>query len=182
MRDEDIDEQPSKSRRKRECDDLQKTAERLLALKAEDLALIELPADLADALEQARRIKSRSALKRQRQYLGKLMRSADSESIEKQLAVVEHRHDVNTARFRKIEKWRDRLLEHDGTVLDEIIAAHADIDRHHIHNLVRQAGRESKQNKPPAAARKLFSYLRDIEDAAFTLAKDGDTGGNKPQE
>ena len=75
-----------------------------------------------------------------------------------------HRNDVNTARFRKIEKWRDRLLEHDSTVLDEIAAAHAGIDRQHIHNLVRQAGSEAEHNKPPAAARKLFSYLRDAED------------------
>jgi ribosome-associated protein len=157
------EEQPSKSQRKRECDGLQKTGERLLALKPDELALIDLPADLADALLQAQRIKSRGALKRQRQYLGKLMRALDSESIEKQLDAVVHRNDVNTARFRKIEKWRDRLLEHDTKVLGDIIAAHADIDRQHIHNLVRQADRESKLNKPPAAARKLFSYLRDAD-------------------
>jgi len=165
------DEPPSKSQRKRECDGLQKTGERLLSLKPDELALIDLPADLADALQQAQRIKSRGALKRQRQYLGKLMRAADSESIEKQLDAVVHRNDVNTARFRKIEKWRDRLLEHDSTVLDEIIVDLADIDRQHIHSLVRQADREAKQNKPPAAARKLFCYLRDTENLALTLSE-----------
>jgi ribosome-associated protein len=163
MNSEYTDEPPSKSQRKRECDGLQKTGERLLALRPDELALIDLPADLAEALQQAQRIKSRGALKRQRQYLGKLMRAADSEAIEKQLDAVVHRNDINTARFRKIEKWRDRLLDHDDAVLGEIIAAHADIDRQHIHNLVRQADRESTQNKPPAAARKLFSYLRDAD-------------------
>lgn len=163
MNSEYTDEPPSKSQRKRECDRLQKTGERLLALKPDELALFDLPADLAEALQQAQRIKSRGALKRQHQYLGKLMRAIDSETIEKQLDAVVHRNDVNTARFRKIEKWRDRLLEHDSAVLGDIIAAHADIDRQHIHNLVRQADRESKQNKPPSAARKLFRYLRDAD-------------------
>jgi ribosome-associated protein len=163
MNSEHIDEPPSKSQRKRECDGLQKTGERLLALRPDELALIDLPAELADALQQAQRIKSRGALKRQRQYLGKLMRAIDSEAIEKQLDAVVHRNDVNTARFRKIEKWRDRLLAHDSMVLGEIITAHTDIDRQHIHNLVRQADRESSHNKPPAAARKLFSYLRDAD-------------------
>jgi ribosome-associated protein len=158
-----FDEPPSKSQRKRECDDLQKTGERLLALKPDELALIDLPADLADALQQAKQIKSHGALKRQRQYLGKLLRVVDSEAIEKQLNAVVHRNDLNNARFRKIEKWRDRLLEHDGAVLDEIIAAHADIDRQHINNLVRKADRESSQGKPPTAARKLFSYLREVD-------------------
>ena len=176
------DEPPSKSQRKRECDGLQKTGERLLALKPDELALIDLPADLADALQQAQRIKSHGALKRQRQYLGKLMRAVDSESIEKQLDAVVHRNDINTARFRKIEKWRDRLLEHDGTVLDEIIAAHADIDRQHIHSLVRQADRETKQNKPPAAARKLFSYLRDTENQALALSESTEAGDDDGQE
>jgi ribosome-associated protein len=161
MNSEYTDEPPSKSQRKRECDGLQKTGERLLALKPDELALINLPVDLAEALQQAQRIKSRGAMKRQRQYLGKLMRAVDSEAIEKQLDAVVHRNDINTARFRKIEKWRDRLLEHDNKVLDEITAVHMYVDRQHIHNLIRQADRESDQNKAPAASRKLFRYLRD---------------------
>jgi len=169
-----LDEPPSKSQRKRECDGLQKTGERLLALKPEELALIDLPAELADALQQAQRIKSRGALKRQRQYLGKLMRALDSESIEAQLDAVVHRNDVNTAHFRKIEKWRDRLLEHDSAVFDEIVAASADIDRQHIRNLVRQADAESTQHKPPAAARKLFRYLRDAANGDEPAPKSAD--------
>jgi ribosome-associated protein len=176
------DEPPSKSQRKRECDGLQKTGERLLALRPDELALIDLPADLADALQQAQRIKARGALKRQRQYLGKLMRAIDSEAIEKQLDEVVHRNDINTARFRKIEKWRDRLLEHDATVLGEIIAEHADIDRQHIHNLVRQADRESKQNKPPAAARKLFSYLRNADSVTIVPPYSGGQEEESDQE
>ena len=151
----------SKSQKKRDCDALQKISDQLLKLNDDDLALIDLPAELVDALQEAQRIHSNSALKRQRQYLGKIMRACDSDAIEQQLNRVIHRNDTNTAQFRKIEKWRDRLIDNDKDVLTEIIRQYPDLDRNHVHNLVRQAVKEAQANKPPAASRKLFKYLRD---------------------
>ena len=152
----------SKSQKKRECDALQRISDKLLKLKPDELALIDLPADLEDALNEAHRIHSNSALKRQRQYLGKIIRSCDSEKIEKQLNTVIHRNDTNTAQFKKIERWRDRLIDNDKQVLGEIIQQHPALDRQYVHNLVRQATKEESANKPPAASRKLFKYLREI--------------------
>lgn len=152
----------SKSQRKRDCDSLQKISDRLLKLKPDELSLIDLPEELVDALKEAHRIHSNSALKRQRQYLGKIMRACDSDIIEQQLNSIIHRNDINTAQFKKIEKWRDRLIDNDKQVLGEIIGQYPDLDRHHVHNLVRQAGKEASTNKPPAASRKLFKYLREI--------------------
>ena len=156
----------SKSQKKRDCDALQKIGERLLKLKPADLSLIDLPTELAEALEEARRIHSNSALKRQRQYLGKIMRTCDHEKIEQQLMGVEHRNDTNTAQFKKLEKWRDRLIDNDQDVLGEIIEEHPDLDRQHVHNLVRQAAKEAAAGKPPTASRKLFKYLREIAAAS----------------
>ena len=152
----------SKSQRKRDCDALQKIGEQLIKLKADDLASILLPEELELAILEARKLKSNSALKRQRQYIGKIMRSCDSEDIAAQLNKVLHKNDTNTALFKKIERWRDRLLENDKNVLGEIISAHPQVDRQHIHNLVRQAEKEAKTNKPPSSSRKLFKYLRDL--------------------
>jgi len=163
MSEDDIHEEwTSKSQRKRECDAQKKISDRLLKLKPEELALIELPAELEDALKQAHRIHSNSALKRQRQYLGKIMRTCDSDNIENQLNSVIHRNDTNTAQFKKIERWRDRLVENDEEILGEIIQQHPELDRQHVHTLVRQAAKEAAANKPPAASRKLFKYLREI--------------------
>jgi ribosome-associated protein len=165
IEDEQTEEQsPSKSQLKRECDALQKLGEELLTLQTSDLNSMELPDELDDAVRTARKIQSRGGLKRQRQLIGKIMRQIDSESIEKQLAIIKHKHDTNTAAFRKIEQWRDRLLSNDKTALTEIINSHPDVDRQHINQLMRHALREQSQNKPPASARKLFKYLRDLEE------------------
>jgi ribosome-associated protein len=164
--DDSAEEWISKSQRKRDCDRLQSISDQLLKLKPEDIALIDLPNELKDALNEAHHIHSNSALKRQRQYLGKIMRACDSEKIEQQLNAVIHRNDTNTAQFKKIEKWRDRLLDNDRQILGEIILQLPDLDRHHVHNLVRQAAREAAAEKPPSASRKLFKYLREISAAS----------------
>ncbi|MDH3342691.1 MAG: DUF615 domain-containing protein [Gammaproteobacteria bacterium] len=155
---------PSKSQEKRDCDALKKLGEELVLLKQEDLDTMNLPETLLAALNEARKIQSRSGLKRQRQYIGKIMRQIDAEEIKKQLEKIRHKHDINTTQFRKIEQWRDRLLQDDKTALSEVIESHPDIDRQHINQLIRQAKKELQANKPPASARKLFKYLRDLHE------------------
>ena len=155
---------PSKSQEKRDCDALKKLGDKLVTLKQEDLDSMSLPETLLAAIHEARRIQSRCGLKRQRQYIGKMMRQVDAEEIKKQFELIKHKHDTNTSQFRKIEQWRDRLLADDKAALSEIIDAHPEIDRQHINQLIRQAKRELKMEKPPASARKLFKYLRDLHE------------------
>jgi ribosome-associated protein len=73
---------PSKSERKRQMHALQAMGERLVALPQSDLNLITISDErLSDAIALARRITARSGLKRQLQYIGKLMRSVDATEI-----------------------------------------------------------------------------------------------------
>ena len=161
---DDIDYWPSKSQVKRECHHLTDVGEEILKLKAEEIRSLELPDELQEAVNTALKIKSRSGLKRQRQYIGKILRSIDSEDIEARLRKIQHRHDTNTAQFKRLERWRDRLIDNDKQALNEIIDFYADVDRQHINQLIRAAVQENKQEKPPAASRKLFKYLRELED------------------
>jgi ribosome-associated protein len=162
--DEELYSGPSKSQVKRECLHLLDVADTILKLSQEDRNTLELPIELEEAIATALKIKSRSGLKRQRQYIGKLLRSIDGEEIETQINKIMHRNDTNTAQFKRLEKWRDQLIDNDRETLDEVIARYHDIDRQHINQLIRIAGQELKQNKPPAAARKLFKYLRELEE------------------
>ncbi len=71
------DTKPSKSARKREYLALQKLGEDLVLLLESDLRAMNLDEDLLDAILEAKRIKKRGALRRQKQYIGKLMGRLD---------------------------------------------------------------------------------------------------------
>ncbi len=77
---------PSKSARKREHLALQKLGEELITLKESDLDDLPLDDDLREALSEARQIKAHGALRRQKQYIGKLMRNVDPEPLRLKLA------------------------------------------------------------------------------------------------
>lgn len=77
---------PSKSARKREYLALQQLGEELLTLKEHDLLGMQLDDELLDAVLEARRIKAHGALRRQKQYIGKLMRHIDPAPIRAALA------------------------------------------------------------------------------------------------
>jgi ribosome-associated protein len=80
------DTKPSKSAKKREYLALQKLGEQLITLRASDLDSMPLDEELRSAVLEARQMKSRGALRRQKQYIGKLMRQADAEPIRLALA------------------------------------------------------------------------------------------------
>jgi len=81
-------ERPSKTRLKRQMHELQRLGERLAALAPAQLAQIELPEALREQIELTRRITAREALRRQLQYVGRLMRQADADAIRAALANV----------------------------------------------------------------------------------------------
>jgi ribosome-associated protein len=71
------DSKPSKSARKREYLALQKLGEDLIPLLEPDLRAMNLDDDLLDAVLEAKRMKKRGALRRQKQYIGKLIARLD---------------------------------------------------------------------------------------------------------
>ncbi len=77
---------PSKSARKREHLALQKLGEELILLKHSEFDSLTLDDDLRIAVVEARQIKAHGALRRQKQYIGKLMRRVDPESLRDQVA------------------------------------------------------------------------------------------------
>lgn len=85
------DSKPSKSARKREYLALQKLGEELVTLRESELLSMPLDEDLLEAVQEARRIKAHGALRRQKQYIGKLMRHVDPEPINAALERLRHK-------------------------------------------------------------------------------------------
>jgi len=152
---------PSKTQRKKTVHALQELGEALVALNEQQLAGIDMPERLRDAVEQARRITAFEARRRKLQYIGKLMRSVDVEPIRAALeaALAPARSEI--AAHQRIEAWRDRLLA-DPDAIDELLAEYPGTEGRRLRALVRTALRERAEGSPPHAFRELYQALRAV--------------------
>jgi len=155
----------SKTRRKREMHELQALGVALAELPESQLKEMHLGEGLLAALLEAKRIKSHEAKRRQMQYIGRLMRELDPAPIRSRLAEVEGHSAQATARHRRIETWRERLLG-DDAALTEFAAAFPAADLQALRASLRNARKEQKEGKPPRAYRELFRILKDIESSS----------------
>jgi ribosome-associated protein len=155
-------ERPSKSERKRQSDDLKALGEALIGLPQSELDALPLPDPLREAVMLARRITAHGGLYRQKQYIGKLMRKIDAEPIRAALNAKHERERVQALRFRRVEQWRDRLLEEGPTAIEHLRGETAtQIDTQAVSELVERARTERAQGGPPHASRELFRVLRE---------------------
>lgn len=79
----------SKTEKKKDALLLQELGEKLFKLSESQIEKIDLPEEIYKAVKVAKNIKSRGALKRQRQYIGVLMRKIDPEPIKEALRNIE---------------------------------------------------------------------------------------------
>lgn len=103
-------EAPSRSAKKRESAARQKIGESLIKLSPEERRGLPLSEDLLEALSFCDSLSDKEALRRQRQYIGKLMREADTPAIMAALGKMENPHAAQMARFHAAERWREKML------------------------------------------------------------------------
>ena len=152
---------PTKTELKRQAHAVQDLANRLVDAPADVVDGLGLPDKLADAVELARRIPGGGALVRQRQFVAKLLRGLDPAPIR---AVLDARDDaarLDAARFRRAERWRDRLVQGGADELAEFVAEFP-AGREALPGLVAAAVAERRGGKSTAAARELFRRIRDL--------------------
>ncbi|WP_415882019.1 ribosome biogenesis factor YjgA [Neptuniibacter sp. QD34_54] len=153
----------SKTDVKKQMHALQDLGAKLTKLNKEQLDKLSLDDRLRSAIDEFHRIKSNGAQKRHLQFIGKLLRTEDSEEIEQAIGLFEAGHQAHTQAFHKLERWRDRLIGEGNSALQAYVAEHKNADIQHLRQLIRNAQKEQKLEKPPAAARKLFKYLREVD-------------------
>ena len=166
---EDNDESlfTSKTAKKKAMAALQKVGEQLIRLNNQQLAAIPLEDNLRAAIVQAQAMRTGNALRRQLQYIGKLMRSTDHESITQALKCLQDTDKRQTHLFHQTESWRDRFIDQGQPALDDFLAQYPDSDRQQLRQLLREVTKEKQQlvanpDLPPKYSRKLFKILRDI--------------------
>ncbi|HWN06250.1 MAG TPA: ribosome biogenesis factor YjgA [Steroidobacteraceae bacterium] len=156
---------PTKGELKRQAQAVQDLANRLVDAPAALVDGLDLPDKLADAVALARRIKVRGALVRQKQFVAKLMRGLDLDPVRAALDAHEDAARLDAARFRRVERWRDRL-ENDGPEALEVFAAeNPGVDRATLAALAAAAAAERASGHGAGAGRKLFRYVQQLLEA-----------------
>lgn len=150
----------SKTRKKQAMQDLQELGEELVRLPESRLAKLSLPEGLRAAVMDCRRMTKHEALRRQLQYIGRLMRSVDPAPIQAQINQWRGQSSQATALMHKIERWRDRLIAEEDT-LTEFLRDVPGVDATEARQLIRNARREAAENRPPKSSRALFRLIRD---------------------
>ena len=156
---ESWEQRASKSARKREAASLQDLGVQLAALPDHEIEGLNLPDTLATALRDLRRLPTHGAQLRQRQYIGKLMRSIDPEPVLAKLKERKQRHDVEVRHFQKIESWRDRLLQEPEAV-EALLEEYPTADRAELSRLLDKTAKETAEQRSPSGSRELFAFLR----------------------
>lgn len=151
---------PTKSELKRQARSTQELADRLIDAPADIVAGLELPEKLTDALALARRITRHGAALRQRQFVAKLMRGLDPEPIRLALEAEAQASRQDAARFRRAERWRDRLIADRDDAILRFMAEFPAADAATLESLVAAAVAEPAAAKPAGARRALFRWVQ----------------------
>ena len=163
------DEFISKTRRKKEMRQLQDVGAALVELSRDQLARIDMPENLREAVMACQSITKHEARRRQMQWIGKLMRHVDAEPIRAKLDAWKSVSAADVAHAHLLERWRDRLLAEPGALA--LLAneyPHADLQQ--MRTLIRNVQREREQNTPPKNYRVLFQLLREIVEVGGNTA------------
>lgn len=156
------DEYISRTQMKKDARAMQKLGEELVGLSPEQLAAIELPEELREAVNEAGKIKAHGARRRQLQRIGRLMREVDPDPIQNALDNIRQGDHQKKLAFKKIEKWRDELKQGNLDLIEEILNQCPGAERQRLTQLARNAQHEYEAKKGVKSSRTLFRYLKQV--------------------
>ncbi|MCE2908906.1 MAG: DUF615 domain-containing protein [Burkholderiaceae bacterium] len=164
---DDADSRPSKSALKRQSHDLQALGLEVADLPEQRLTATPMPDGLREAILEYRRTKSHEGRRRQLQYVGKLMRSADEAVLREAVAAARLGSARETLALHEAERWRAELIA-DDAALTRWMQQHPDSDAQQLRSLVRAARRDAvvPEARQPRSHRELFQFIKACSVAA----------------
>lgn len=159
--DDEFDDRPSKTEIKKAHLELQELADKMTGLSDGELERLGVNEDIRQAVALARKMKASGARKRQLKFCAGKMQHEDMSQIQ---AFLDDRRSAKVAenqKFHQLELLRDELIKKGDASVQKVMEEHPGLDRQRLRQLVREASKEAENEKPPAAARKLFKYLRE---------------------
>jgi ribosome-associated protein len=152
---------PSRSQRKRDAEAMQKWG--VLLVKQVDAAALkqfELPEEVYDAIVEGQRLTANGAIRRQMQYIGRLMSVLDPVMMQRKWDAFQDGSQVRKRYDLLLESWRERLLN-DSNGLAVFMSEYPEADRDTFARLIPAARDElTKKVATPKAFRQLYRLLK----------------------
>ena len=166
----------SKTDLKKESERLQALGEALTTLRADLLERLQLSDKLLDALAETRRITNFEGRRRHMQFIGKLMRQLDEDTVAAAEAALEEQRRPSAAEtlaLHQAEQWRERLIQDDGA-LSEWLQHAPGTDTQQLRALIRQARKDAQgvAERPGEAQRHGKAYREIFQLVRAALSRD----------
>ena len=156
-----MQEPPSKTQLKNASERLKKLGLELVDLTPGERSKIPLDDELLTAIELCARInRKKDGFRRQIQLIGKKLRAREVDAIETALANLKSSHSVANRHFHALERLRDDILNQGNDGINKVVGEYPQLERQKLRQMLRSAQKQEAENKPPAAAREIFVYLR----------------------
>jgi len=156
--DEDL---KSKSEIKREMHKLQDFGQKLVEMSKHQRSRLPLTEDLKDAMVLADKIHNKhEALRRHIRHIAKILSETDLTPIHQAMDVMANKHQQESSKHIRIEALRDELIDGNNELIESILSKNQTMERQKLRQLIRQAAKEKKAEKPAKYYKELSAYLK----------------------
>jgi ribosome-associated protein len=154
------DDFTSKSQKKRDSKDVQVLARKLCELPKKVFNEITLDDNIHNAIKTAQKLRPSAALNRQIQYIAKCLKQVDLDAIKETIYQLENKESLQKHQLKKIENWREKLIETNDSLGDFINQYH-NVDRQQLRQVIRNARKEIETKKSTKAFKQLYQIVKE---------------------
>lgn len=152
----------SKTEIKQDMKNFQKLGEQICKLNQNQRRQLPLNEEIEAALIIADKIKGKhDAFHRNVQFIAKQLAESNHDEIQTALDKLNNKHSQELIKNAKYEDIRSQLIAIGNDKIEELLAEHAGFERQRFRQLVRQAAKELKLEKPGRSYKELFKYLKE---------------------
>ena len=153
----------SKSELKREAQEFHQLGSEIAKMGKKQRERLPLNDDLKEAMVVADKISNKSdAYRRHLNYIAKTLRTVENiEEIKAIIDVMLNKNNQAEVMIKKIEQLRSDLIEQGDDLINETIEQYPALERQKMRQMVRNAAKEVKAEKPARSYKEVFQYLKD---------------------
>ena len=153
----------SKSELKREAQEFHQLGSEIAKMGKKQRERLPLNDDLKEAMVVADKISNKSdAYRRHLNYIAKTLRTVENiEEIKAIIDVMLNKNNQAEVMIKKIEQLRSDLIEQGDDLINETIEQYPALEPQKRRQMVRNAAKEVKAEKPARSYKELFQYLKD---------------------